>query len=119
MIRIVIENLFFFFLPTIVYVAWIAFKRNEWPGLYSVLRDAPLVRLFILGAMLMVATLAAFSTRTTNSPGTVYVPPSSVGGKIAPGRPAAAPVPDSQPAAPQAPVPAQPTPPPQPPPPTP
>lgn len=99
MIRIVIENLFFFFLPTIVYVAWIAFKRHEWPGLVSVLRDAPLVRLFILGAMLMVATLAVFSTRTTNSPDTVYVPPSSVGGKIAPGRPAAPPVPTEAPTA--------------------
>lgn len=85
MIRIVIENLFFFLLPTLIYVAWMAFKHNEWPGLWTVLRRAPLVLLFILGAALMLLTLAVLSTRSGNSPDSVYVPPSVRDGVVMPG----------------------------------
>lgn len=85
MIRIVIENIFVFLVPTIAYVAWIAFMRNDWPGLGQVLRDAPLLKLFLLGAVLMFATLVTFSTRSRNAPGEAYVPPSVQDGKLQPG----------------------------------
>ncbi len=84
MIRIVIENIFFFLLPTFFYVIWIAFSEDEWPGLMTVLGRAPLIRLFVAGAALMLATLTVFSSRTYNDPNDVYVPASVVNGKLEP-----------------------------------
>jgi Family of unknown function (DUF6111) len=85
MIRIVIENVFFLLLPTILYIVWIAFSEDEWAGLGTILSRAPLIRLFFAGAALMIATLVAFSTYNYNSPQDVYVPPSVVDGKLEPG----------------------------------
>lgn len=86
MIRIVIENIFFFLLPTLLYIVWIAFSKDEWPGLMTVLSRAPLIRLFFAGAAVMLATLVVFSSRTYNSPADVYVPASVVDGKLEPAR---------------------------------
>lgn len=85
MIRIVIENLFVFLVPTLAYIAWVAFVRNDWPGLWQVLRNAPLAALFVTGAALMLATLVAFSSKSRNSPGEAYVPPVLQDGKLKPG----------------------------------
>lgn len=85
MIRIIMENIFFFLLPTILYVMWIAFSKDEWDGLRTVVREAPLIRLFFAGAALMFATLIVFSSHTYNSPNDVYVPASVVDGKLEPG----------------------------------
>ena len=85
MIRIVLENVFFFLLPTVVYVAYVAFKSNTWPGLGKVLHDGPLVRLLVLGAALMVTTLIAFSSSTGHKPGESYTPPAYRDGKLEPG----------------------------------
>jgi hypothetical protein len=85
MIRIVLENIFFFLLPTILYIVWIAFSEDTWPGLAAVIREAPLIRLFVAGAALMFATLIVFSSDTYNSPNDVYVPASVVDGKLEPG----------------------------------
>ena len=85
MIRIVIENVFVFLLPTLIYIGWVAFVRNDWPGLFAVLKAAPLVNLFIAGAVMMLLALLVFSSRTGNAPGEAYVPPSFEGGKFNPG----------------------------------
>ena len=84
MIRIVIENIFFFLLPTLLYITWTAFSKNEWPGLMTVLSRGPLIRLFIAGAVLMLGTLIVFSSGTSNNPNDVYVPASVVNGKFEP-----------------------------------
>lgn len=84
MIRIVIENIFFFLLPTFLYIIWFAFSEDEWPGLMTVISRAPLIRLFFVGAALMLGTLIAFSSHTYNSPNDVYVPASVVDGKLEP-----------------------------------
>ena len=86
MTRIVIENIFFFLLPTLVYVMWVAFKEDEWAGLPTVVSQAPLLRLFVAGAALMLGTLVAFSSRSHNNPHDVYVPASIEGGKLEPAR---------------------------------
>lgn len=85
MIRIVVENIFFFMLPTFFYIAWIAFKEDEWSGLSEVIRRAPLLRLFAAGAALMLLTLVVLSSRSYNDPRDVYVPPAMEDGKIDPG----------------------------------
>ncbi len=84
MIRIAIEILLVFLLPTIGYVAWTAFKLREWPGLAAVLADAPLVKLFIGGAVLMLGALAIVATREIDAgrkstgisapPSTIFTP---------------------------------------------
>ena len=85
MIRIVVENIFFFMLPSVFYIAWVAFKEDEWSGLSEVIRKAPLLRLFAAGAALMLLTLVVLSSRSYNDPRDVYVPPAMDGGKIDPG----------------------------------
>jgi Family of unknown function (DUF6111) len=82
MIRIVIENVFFFLLPSLLYLAYIAFIRNDWPGLGPVVREAPLVKLFVLGAALMLAALLAFSSKSGHDPREPYTPPSYTDGKL-------------------------------------
>ena len=85
MMRIVLENIFFFLLPTMSYIAWVAFQRNDWPGMSGVLREAPLMVLFVLGAVLMLTTLVVFSSSSGSRPGEGYEPPSFKDGKVTPG----------------------------------
>lgn len=85
MIRIVIENIIVFLIPTLLYIAWSAFRRNEWPGLYRVLAEAPLVWLFVSGAAVMLSALLLFSSYSGGKPGEAYVPPSLENGRIVPG----------------------------------
>ncbi|MFA7307213.1 MAG: DUF6111 family protein [Hyphomicrobium sp.] len=86
MIRIVFENIFFFLLPTLFYIAWVAFRDDEWSGVAEIMRGAPLLKLFIAGAALMLTTLVVLSSRTYNAPQDVYVPQSMQDGKLEPGR---------------------------------
>jgi Family of unknown function (DUF6111) len=85
MIRIVAENILLFLLPTIVYIAYIYMTRDEKPGAMRVLDDAPLVWLFIAGAVIVLGTLISFGSVTGGKPGQVYTPPSFKDGKIEPG----------------------------------
>jgi hypothetical protein len=85
MIRVVVENLVLFLLPTAVYVIYILLTRkpNSKDG---VLDDAPFLWLMLAGAVLMMVVLVAFRSTTGGKPGQVYVPPSlSKDGKIDPG----------------------------------
>ncbi len=86
MIRITIENIFFFLLPTLLYVAWIAYQRDDWPGFGAVLREAPLLKLFVSGAAFMLIMLVLLSSRSQNTPGDVYAPPVFKDGKLQPGQ---------------------------------
>jgi len=93
MIRVVIENILLFLLPTLLYVAWILLTRQpqtsgpdgEDAGEKKILDDAPLLWLFAAGAALVVVTLVAFESSTGGKPGQHYVPPSYKDGKIDPG----------------------------------
>ena len=85
MIRVVIENIFFFLLPALCYIAFVAFKRNDWPGLGPLLAEAPLLKLFGLGAALMLTALVVFSSVSGGKPGEAYQPPVLQDGHIVPG----------------------------------
>jgi hypothetical protein len=85
MIRIVAENVLIFLLPTIIYVAYVYITREEKPGATRVLDDAPLIWLFITGAILVVVTLVTFGSMSGGKPGQVYTPPSFKDGHIEPG----------------------------------
>ena len=85
MIRIVAENIALFLLPTIVYIAFIYLTREDKPGASSILNDAPLIWLFVAGAILVVVTLATFGSVTGGKPGQVYTPSTFKDGRIEPG----------------------------------
>jgi hypothetical protein len=85
MIRIVIENILLFLLPTFIYVAYVYMTRDEKPEAARVLDDAPLVWLFLAGAVLKVVTLVTFGSMSGGKPGQIYTPPILKDGRIEPG----------------------------------
>lgn len=93
MIRVVIENVLLFLLPSLAYLtyAWLTRPRPaEGRGdsntrFGDVVNDAPLLWLFSLGALLVVMTLIAFGHTAGGRPGEIYVPPSMKDGRIDPG----------------------------------
>jgi len=86
MIRIVAENILLFLLPAAIYVAYVYLTREEKPGATRVFDDAPLIWLFIAGAMLVIITLVTFGSVSGGKPGQVYTPPTFKDGRIEPGR---------------------------------
>jgi hypothetical protein len=94
MIRTIIENVLLFLLPTLLYVAWVLFQRfrSEAAGdeagnqraMVNVLDDAPLIWLFVTGALLVIVTLTAFGTSSGGKPGQHYQPSILKDGKIQP-----------------------------------
>lgn len=94
MIRTVIENVLLFLLPTLLYVAWVLFQRFRseaagdesagQPAIVNVLDDAPLLWLFVSGALLVIVTLTAFGTSSGGKPGQHYAPSVFKDGKIQP-----------------------------------
>jgi hypothetical protein len=85
MIRIIAENVLLFLLPTIIYIAYVYMTREEKPGGARVLDDAPIVWLFVAGALVVVVTLVTFGSISGGKPGQVYVPPVLKDGQIEPG----------------------------------
>lgn len=90
MIRVVIENILLFLLPTLIYFAYVylvrapATDQNGNPA--NPVDDAPLMWLFVAGACLVIATLIAFSSTTGGKPGEAYEPPSVKDGHVEDGR---------------------------------
>ena len=88
MIRVVIENVLLFLLPAAAYVAYMLLMRSGNTSAGTVINDAPLVWLFVIGALLVAATLIYYASITPGGkPGQVYIPP-HVGkdGHIEPGQ---------------------------------
>lgn len=87
MIRLIIENVLLFLLPTAMYVAYMLLTRRTTPA-GMIVNDAPLLWLFVAGALLVAATLVYYGATTTGgSPGQKYTPPRmSKDGRIEPGQ---------------------------------
>ncbi|MDX2309208.1 MAG: DUF6111 family protein [Hyphomicrobium sp.] len=93
MIRIVIENLLLFLLPTVAYVGWLLITRpdhlerdeNGRIKTSMLLKDAPFFWLIAAGTVLLVATVIAFGTSSGGKPGQTYSPPVYKDGRIEPG----------------------------------
>jgi len=82
MIRIVIENILLFLLPTVAYVIFVAVTRdNDRKG---ILDEAPLAWLMVAGCALVLLVLAFYGSDTRGRPGQTYVPPSMKDGHIEP-----------------------------------
>ncbi len=84
MIRIVIENILLFLLPTVAYAIYVAATRgNSRKGIFD---EAPLAWLMLAGSVLVLGVLATYGSDTRGKPGQVYVPPSMKDGRIEPGQ---------------------------------
>ena len=76
MIRVVVENILLFLLPAAMYVGYVLLTRRGNISAGAVVSDAPLVWLFVVGALLVAATLIYYATVTPGgTPGQVYTPP--------------------------------------------
>ena len=85
MIRIVIENILLFLLPTAMYVAYVLLTRRA-TSAGTIVNDAPLVWLFVTGALIVAATLIYYGTTTPGGrPDQSYTPPRMKDGRIEPG----------------------------------
>jgi hypothetical protein len=88
MIRVVIENILLFLLPAAMYVGYVLLTRRGNTSAGAVVSDAPLVWLFVAGALLVAATLIYYATVTPGgSPSQTYTPPRmGKDGRIEPGQ---------------------------------
>src|SRR5262249_60941539 len=73
MIRVVLENILLFLLPTAIYFGYVLLmRRPSTATANAVVNEAPLVWLFIAGAVLVVGTLVYYATiPPRGSPGQV------------------------------------------------
>jgi len=92
MMRVVLENMLLFLLPTLIYAIYMLAMRE--PGQDAgggtrrstqVLDDAPLLWLFAAGALLVIVTLIAFGSISGGKPGQHYVPSVLKDGRVEPG----------------------------------
>ncbi len=89
MIRAVVENVLLFLLPSAMYLAYMLLMRRDSSGSAgAVVSEAPLVWLFVAGALLVAATLIYYATINPGSPpGQTYTPPRmGKDGRIEPGQ---------------------------------
>jgi hypothetical protein len=85
--RIVIENILLFLLPTAIYLGYVLLTRRDVANAGTVINEAPLVWLFMLGALCVGATMIYYATVTPGgTPGQTYIPPTYKDGKIEPGQ---------------------------------
>lgn len=91
MIRVVLEVVVLFLLPTLAYLAYAYLTRDE--GSQASLWDgAPVIWLIVAGAILALSVLVIFGNTSGGQPGQLYVPPEVKDGKIIPGHFKPAPV---------------------------
>jgi hypothetical protein len=88
MIRAIIENIALFLLPSAIYLAYMLLMRRESGSASAVVNEAPLVWLFVAGALLVAGPLIYYATITPGGvPGASYTPPRmGKDGRIEPGQ---------------------------------
>lgn len=91
MIRIVIENLLLFLLPTLIFVGYRVLVGTQGNGTRGVLEGVPFVWLFAAGAITVAAFVIYFASFDGGRPGEAYYPPVQRDGQIiqqsGPGKP--------------------------------
>ena len=87
MIRIAIEIVLLFLLPTAAYLGYALLTRPGRPA-DAVVREAPLIWLGVAGMVLVFATLIYYGATSTSvgGPGQTYTPPRIKDGQIEPGQ---------------------------------
>ncbi len=85
MIRVLIENLLLFLLPTALYVSFALLVRPSDRSAVQVINRAPILTLAILGASLVAIVLSVFGNVGDGKPGQAYEPAVFKDGKVIPG----------------------------------
>jgi Family of unknown function (DUF6111) len=86
MIRVFIENLLLFLLPTALYVSFALLVRRPETTAITVINRAPILPLAVLGASLVAIVLSLFGNVGDGKPGQAYEPAIFKDGKVIPGR---------------------------------
>ncbi len=88
MIRIILQNIILFLLPTLIYllVIVIRLRPQSLREIDQLFARGPFVWLFGAGLALMIGGLAYFNTHTGGKPGEAYQPPVYKDGKVIPGQ---------------------------------
>ena len=86
MIRILVENVVLFLLPTVIYFTYRYIAMGEERSAGGAMSDAPLFGLFAAGALVVITVLLLYSQENGGKPGQSYQPPVFKDGRIQPGR---------------------------------
>lgn len=86
MIRVVIEIMLLFLLPTALYVSFALLTRGPETTSTAIISRAPVLMLAILGASLVSIVLSIFGNAGNGRPGQAYEPAVIKDGKVIPGR---------------------------------
>jgi hypothetical protein len=86
MIRVFIENLLLFLLPTALYVSFGLLTRKPETSAISVINRMPVLTLSVLGASLVAIVLSLFGNVGNGRPGDTYEPAVFKDGQVIPGR---------------------------------
>ena len=86
MIRVVIEILLLFLLPTVLYVSFALLTRGPDTSSLTIISRVPALTLAILGASLVSIVLSVFGNVGNGKPGQAYEPAVFKDGKVTPGR---------------------------------
>ena len=86
MVRVIVENVLLFLLPTAVYLGYVYLVKKTSANANQVLNEAPLIWLFLAGLTTIFVTVLVFGAKHEGSPNQTYEPPSYKDGQIVPGR---------------------------------
>jgi hypothetical protein len=88
MVRVVLTELAIFFLPVILYAAYIAVRKSAdgEPIGWSIFDELPLLPLFLAGTILVLGVIIYFASQSEPNTGKTYEPPRYEDGKVIPGR---------------------------------
>lgn len=85
MIRIVLQNLLLFLLPTLIYLGYRALVARSPGAIRRAIDEAPYGWLTLTGLAVVGVFVALFATTDGGRPGQVYIPPAMKDGKLVPG----------------------------------
>jgi hypothetical protein len=86
MIRVIVECLLLFLLPSVAYFAYAYLARPAGTSAARVANDAPVLMLSVLGAALVFTVMVLFGSVGDGRPGQSYVPAQVENGRVVPGR---------------------------------
>ena len=86
MIRLIIENMILFLLPSVAYFTYVYLRMADQPSKRTdIWDDAPLLWLLLAGTVMVLAVTLSFATFDGGKPGQKYVPPHMEDGRVVQG----------------------------------
>lgn len=87
MLRLIIENMILFLLPSLAYFTYVYLRMSDQPAKRAnIWDDAPLLWLLLAGTVMVLVVTLSFATFEGGKPGQKYIPPHMEKGRVVPGR---------------------------------